>query len=147
MFDTYIWWISRFPILSIYKFYSCLSKMFFFRERENGCFFVSIIVWTTTDHTTLMYIVLQHSLHLIFNITTLLCLYIPCLNQKCFILTTNNTSMNTHSQKWHNKNKRMLQGEKTGVLFFMNSVHVIMYNTARSYLNGLRLIIIIIFFQ
>ena len=116
MFDTYIWWISRFPILSIYKFYSCLSKMFFFRERENGCFFVTSIVWTTTDHTTLMYIVLQHSLHLIFNITTLLCLYIPCLNQKCFILTTNNTSMNTHSQKWTTRTKECYK-EKRQVFF------------------------------
>ena len=37
--DTYIWWISRFPILSTYKFYPYLSKMLFFWERENACFF------------------------------------------------------------------------------------------------------------
>ena len=43
------------------------------------------------------------------------------------------------------RNEKILQGEKTGVLLFMDSVHIILYNTSRSYLNGL--IIIIILFQ
>ena len=43
------------------------------------------------------------------------------------------------------RNEKILHGEKTGVLLFMNNVHIIMYNTPISYLNGL--IIIIIFFQ
>ena len=50
MFDTYLWWIHRFLILSINKFYPYLSKMFFW-ERENGCFFFTCVVWTTIYHT------------------------------------------------------------------------------------------------
>ena len=57
----------------------------------------------------------------------------------------NNTSMDTHSQKQRNKKQKNVQGEKARVLLFMNNVHIIMYNTSRSYLNGL--IVIIIFFQ
>ena len=44
MFDTFLWWISRLPILSIYKFYPYPSKMFFFWEKENGCFFFTCTV-------------------------------------------------------------------------------------------------------
>ena len=153
MFDTYTWWIRLLPILSIYKFYPYLSKMFFFWEKENGCFFFTSVVWTTIHHTALknhrMYRVLQHSLNLIFNIkhmyyTTLLCWYLSCLNQTCLIITT--ALLWTHIRNNNlRKSEKILQGEKTGVLLFMNSVHIIMYNTSRSYLNGL--IIIIIFFQ
>ena len=56
----------RFAFLSIHKFYPYLSKMFFFSERENGCFFFTSLVWTIIHHTTLknhcMYIVLQHDI-------------------------------------------------------------------------------------
>ena len=79
MFDTYIWWITRFPILSICKWYPYLSKLFFFREKENCRFFFASVVWTAIHHTALknhrIYIDLQHLLNLISNITTLLCWY------------------------------------------------------------------------
>ena len=45
-----------------------------------------------------------------------------------------NSSMNTHSQKQHNKKRKTLQGEKTGILLFINNVHIIMYYTSISYL-------------
>ena len=62
----------------------------------------------------------------------------------CLILTA--TLLWTHIHKNNlARNEQILQREKTGVLSFMNSVHIIMFNTSRSYLNGL--IIIIIFFQ
>ena len=51
----------------------------------------------------------------------------------------NNSSINTQSQKEYNKKRKNLQGEKAGVLLFVNNVHIIMYNTSISYLNGLRL--------
>ena len=51
MFYIYIWWIGRFPIFSFNKLYPCLSKMFFFWERENGCFFFTCVVRTTIHHT------------------------------------------------------------------------------------------------
>ena len=64
MFDTYIWWIIRFPILSIYKFYSYFSKMFFFWERESACFFFTSVVWMTIHKTAIknhrMYRVVQN---------------------------------------------------------------------------------------
>ena len=53
--------------------------------------------------------------------------------------------MNTRSQKQHNKNEKILHGEKVGVLLFKNNVHIIMYNTSVSYVNSL--IIIVVFFQ
>ena len=81
---------------------------------------------------------------MIFNITTLLCWYISWLNQTCLILTT--TLLWTHIyENSITRNEKILQGEKAGVLLFMNSVHIIMCNISRSYLNGL--IIVIIFFQ
>ena len=147
MFDTSLWWISRLPILSIYKFYPYPSKMFFFWEKENGCFFFTCIVWTTIHYTALknhrIYILLLQSLNLIFNITTLLCWYISCLNQTCLISIT--TLLWTHIHKNNiTGNEKNLQEEKAGVLLMIN-IHIIMYNTSISYLNGL--IIIIIFFQ
>ena len=57
----------------------------------------------------------------------------------------NNSSMNTHPQKQHNKKRKNPTGRKERCYFFMNNAHIIMHNTSISYLNGL--IIIIIFFQ
>ena len=121
MIHAYIWWISRFPILSIYICYPYLSKIFVFWERENGCFFFTCVVWTTIHHATLnnrRYILLQQSLNLIFNITTLLSWYISCLHPTCLISTATlrwkhiNNIMSFHwqhnvtSQKQHNKKRK-----------------------------------------
>ena len=72
----------------------------------------------------------------------LLIYFIPEPNVSYF---HNNSSTNTHSQKQHNKKRKILQGEKTGVLLFMNYVRNILYNTSISYLHGL--FITIIFLQ
>ena len=45
-----------------------------------------------------------------------------------------NSSMNTHSQKQHNKKRKTLQGEKTSILLLINNVHITMYYTTISYL-------------
>ena len=39
----------------------------------------------------------------------------------------NKTSMSEHSQNNITRNEKILQGEKTGVLLFIISVHIIMY--------------------
>ena len=72
-------------------------------------------------------------------------MFIYFMSQPNVFYSHNNdkASMNIHKNNIR-RNKRILQEEKTGVLLFMNSVHVTMYNTSRSYLNGL--IIITIFF-
>ena len=73
-------------------------------------------------------------------------MFIYFVSQPNVSYSHNNTSMNTHSQEQHNKKRKnpTRRKDRCSVLF-MNSVHIIMYNTSRSYLNGL--IIIIIFFQ
>ena len=48
----------------------------------------------------------------------------------------NNSFMNTHKNNIA-RNENILQGEKGGILLFMNNVHIIMYNISISYLNGL----------
>ena len=53
--------------------------------------------------------------------------------------------MNTHWQKQQHRKQKIWQGEKKRVTLFISNVHIIIYNTSRSYLNGL--IITIIFFQ
>ena len=128
------------------------SKVFFFWERENGCFFFTCVVWTTVHHIALknhrMYILLQQWFNLICNITTLLRWCISCLNQTYLISTT--TLLWTYIHKNNiTRNEKILQWKKTGVLLFMNNVPIIMYNTSMYYLNGLIIIIIIIiiFFQ
>ena len=79
---------------------------FFFWERENGGFSFTCVILTIIHHTALknhpMYILLKQALNLIFNITTLLCWYISCLNQAC--LTSRATLLWTHIHK-NNINK------------------------------------------
>ena len=57
----------------------------------------------------------------------------------------NNSSMDTCSQKRHNKKRKNPTKRESSVLSIMNNVHIIMCNTSISYLNGL--IIIIVFLQ
>ena len=52
-----------------------------------------------------------------------------------------NAFTKTHSQNQHiTRNEKLLHGEKKAVLLFVNNMHLIMYNTSRSYLNGLVII-------
>ena len=119
----YISWISGFPILAIYKFYPYLSEMFFFWERENVSFFFICIVWTTIRHTALMYILLQQSWNLIFNIPTLFCWYISSLNQTCLISTT--TLLRTHIHKNNITRNEKSFKEKRQVFFCLWIMSVI----------------------
>ena len=109
MFDTSIWWISWFLILSIYKFYPYLSKVIFFWERENGCFFFAFVVWTIIYHTALknhlMYILLQQSLNLLFIYYNIIML-IYFMSQPNVSYFHSNSSMKKHSQKQHNKKRK-----------------------------------------
>ena len=70
--------------------------------RENGCFFFTCVVWSTVHHTALknhrMYILLQQSLNLIFDITTII-MFIYCMSQPNVSYFHKNFYMNTHSQQ------------------------------------------------
>ena len=50
--------------------------------------------------------------------------------------------MNTHWQKQQHRKQKIWQGEKKRVTLFMSNVHIIIYNTSRSYLYGLIITII-----
>ena len=113
-------------------------------ERENDCFFFTCVVWSTVHHTALknhrMYILLQQSLNLIFDITKII-IFIYFMSQPNVSYFHKNFYMNTHSQQ----KRKFPTRRKAGVLLFMNNVHIIINNTSISYLNGF--IIMIILFQ
>ena len=113
-------------------------------KRKRLYFSFTCVVSTTIYHTALknhhMYILLQQLLNLIFNITTLLCWYISCLNQMCPYFYNNTFTKVFYEQIF----TKTAQQETTKSLFlyvllFMNNVHIMnnVYNTSRSDLNGL----------